>query len=108
MDHDMYHWQLICFVQATHSCACVVNVRACLHSLIFLRILSKFSWVLFLFMHRVHTCEVTCARASAKHLLIFGWILFRFPGNMLQITRTCHVHAPSACVQARMYELAHA
>jgi hypothetical protein len=107
------------------ACACVLNAHACVHSLSFERIITKFAgnillltisvkdYVFFSFTHRAHACEHACARACViKHSLIYGPTLFKFAVNILQITissmgyvlfmfthRTC----VSACVRARAW-----
>jgi hypothetical protein len=78
---------------------CVLNARACVHSLIFERIISKFAgnillltvsvkdYVLFIYTHRAHVCERVCVRACViKHSLIYGPTLFKFAVNIIHIT----------------------
>jgi hypothetical protein len=67
MGHDTYRGLFMFLVHATR--ACVLNARACVHSLIFERIISKIAgnilrltisvkdYVLFIFTHRAHACE---------------------------------------------------
>jgi hypothetical protein len=99
---------------------CVLNARACVHSLIFERIISQFAgnillltisvkdYVLFIFK------DCACARACViKHSLIYGPTLFKFAVNILQITissmgyvlfmftHRTHV-CERACVRARV------
>jgi hypothetical protein len=88
-----------CSAHNARACACVLNARPFVHSLIFERIISKFAgnillltisikdYVLFIFTHRAHACECACARACViKHLLIYGPTLSKFAVNILQIT----------------------
>jgi hypothetical protein len=87
------------FCSARNACACVLNARVYVHSLIFERILFKFGgnilrltisvkdYVLFMFMHWAHACERACAWACViKHSRIYGPILFKFAVNILQLT----------------------
>jgi hypothetical protein len=124
------------FVSARNACACVLNARACVHWLIFERILHKFAGNVLLLTISVKdyfSCSRiarTCAGACViKHSLIYGPILFQFAVNILQITTssmgyipfmfthrahayklhglyTYHVHAPRAHAQARVCERA--
>jgi hypothetical protein len=67
--HDTFHGLYICYVHATRACVCMQSARACVHSLIYERILSKFAgnilrlnisgndYVLFIFTHRVSESE---------------------------------------------------
>jgi hypothetical protein len=74
---ETFYWSwhvtwAINFVRALNAraCACVLNARACVNSLIFERILSKFAgnilrlilrgrdYILFIFTHRMHACIV--------------------------------------------------
>jgi hypothetical protein len=94
MGHDTYRGLLIC-CSALHERACVLNTCACLHSLIFERILfrsfagnilrltiSVKDYILFMFTH----CALTCQRACViKHSRIYRPILFQFLFQ-LQIT----------------------
>jgi hypothetical protein len=71
------------------------NARACVHTLIFERIISKCAgdillltisvkdYVLFIFTHHAHACARACV---IRHLLIYGPSLFKFAVNILQIT----------------------
>jgi hypothetical protein len=122
MGHDTY-CGLFSF-SAHKARACVLNARACVHSLIFERILSKFSgdilrltisdkdYVLFMFTHRALVCERACSRVRViKRLLIYGRVLFKFAVHILQITtssiygqHTLHVRALRACVRAQVCE----
>jgi hypothetical protein len=71
---------------ARNARACMLNARACVHSLILERILFKFAgnilrltisvkdYVIFMFTHRVQACARACV---IKHSLIYGPILFK-------------------------------
>jgi hypothetical protein len=89
---------VVCTPRA-RACACVLNARVPVHSLIFERIISRFAgnillltinvkdYVLFIFTHCAHACERACSRACAiKHSLIYGPTFFKFAVNILQIT----------------------
>jgi hypothetical protein len=91
----------------------VLNAQACVHSLNFERMLSKFAgnilrfttsgmgYVIFMFMHRAHANERACASAAVlKHSLIFGRIPIKFAGNILQITTSSIGVRASVCERA--------
>jgi hypothetical protein len=85
------------------ACACVLNERACVHSLIFERIISKFAGNILLL-----TISVRALRVVIQSI-IFGRILFKFAGHILHMTKsymgyilimfTHHVHA--SCLRTR-------
>jgi hypothetical protein len=104
-------WAIYLFsAHIARACACVLNARTCVHSLIFEWILSKFAgdilrltisdkdYVLFMFTHNAHVI---------KHSLIYGRILFKFVVNILPITTSSmgyllfmFTHRTHACMRA--------
>jgi hypothetical protein len=120
-------WAIYCVcVHATR--ACVLSARVCVHSLIFERIMSKFSgnilrltisgkdYVLFMFTHRAHAWKRACASArvikrSQRIFSKFGgmllWVMTRGVGYICcvctQRARTCVLGA-RVCVHSLIFE----
>jgi hypothetical protein len=86
MGHDTYRGIFVFFAHNGCACACVLNTRACVHSHILERILSKFAgnilrltisvkdYIRVMFTHREHACEHACEHASACVINSFAYL----------------------------------
>jgi hypothetical protein len=119
--HDSWRGLFLFSAHNARACACVLNARACVHLLIFERIISNVAgyillltlsvkdYVLFMFTHRAHACERACARACViKNSLIYGPTLLKFAVDILQITSSSMGYVLTYIAWAMFTHRAHA